>query len=321
MEKTEYSIFSMGDVLIDHITYLNGELNSLEKLNRNYRTSILTNIGGMPLFSIHAKKSGFSKVYFCGIVGRDCWGDFINKTLTREGVIPLLSVDNRNTGNAIIIYSSENNRLMITDLGANTNRKLGDVQSKILKTVDIIHLAGYDLTRDSTKELFEYVIENASKLNKFISFDLVPHKIFQYASAPEVIKYTKKVNIITLELETAIKLLNIDLKFNKFELIKDVIGELFKIYEMFILRVNNDVQIITNRQGCIIEKTYYSKQKDKTGYLDKLLADFLYKFLISKRSLKEYFERFKNTNNATFFKNFNEIDKGTLDIYSLKQLT
>lgn len=300
----------MGDVLIDHIAYLNKQPKSLEELTWDYGGSILTNIGGMPFFSINARKSGFSKVYFCGRVGRDYWGDFVKKSLMREEVIPLLTVDASNTGNVIIIYFSGDNRLMITDLGANKNRSIGDVERKILNEVDIIHLAGYDLTRDSTKELFEYVVENASELNKFISFDLVPHKIFTYLPVREVIKYTKNVNIITIELTTAIDLLNIDpYIFNKLELIKNVIEELLKIYEMCVLRVSNDVQIIANEQGCVIEKTFYSEQKIKTGYLDKILANFLYEFLKSKRSLKDSFKNFENTNNATFLKNYNEIDK------------
>lgn len=115
-----------------------------------------------------------SRVSFIGRVGNDVLGDFIDRTLRREGVdVRLIQRDQAEpTGTAVIFVLRGGEKTMFAFVGANGNVTLDSKQYKRLRRANLFHLSGYSLVEKTSGDTALVLMRQAKKYRVKISIDL-----------------------------------------------------------------------------------------------------------------------------------------------------
>ncbi len=176
-QSTVKNIFVIGSLNMDLVIetpYLPSEGETLCGSN------FMTNCGGKGANQSAACGKLGGKVYHCGTVGNDSFGEKLIDSLQKSGVNTdfIRRVDNVSTGIAVIIVSQGNNRIIL-DKGANSKlceadidkalecAKEGDVYlTQLENPIDVI---GYGLKKASEKGM--HVILNPAPANT----DILPY--------------------------------------------------------------------------------------------------------------------------------------------------
>ena len=109
---------------------------------------------------------------------------------------------------------------------------------------------------------------------KFVVLDVVPHRVFSIGINADYLECLSLANGIVLELGTARRMLQ------EYSLTEtNLINKLLDSYELVILRLNNDEQILATSKILKRTDTGYSKAVNKVGYLDRVLARELFEFV------------------------------------------
>lgn len=286
----------VGDVVIDYVVDLAKEsVKKYSDLDNRYEEKVTQLVGGSARnFAVCAIKEGFSISLVSKIGSKsenpkkpDSNGQFVIDSLKKENIKPLLTLAKRGkTGKVIIVYLPNDKRFMISDRGASVGFYKKDLSLKTLSAVrraDLLYVDGYNSLKNPLKSTAKYLMKEANKHNTLVAFDVVPHTIYQQMSFRQLKSYTKYVNIISFELNTARRFLELA-PVKKRPPIKNIIETLKPFtskYEVIFTRIGNECLAI-NRQG-IIEKISTKYGADiglkKRGYFDKAFTKFLHQYI------------------------------------------
>lgn len=134
------SVLVVGELNMDLI--LDG-LNKFPELNKEIfaHTMSLHMGSSAAIFAANLASIG-TKVSFVGKIGKDQYGDYILKTLSRKGVnIDNIIVDDNLKTGITIAFSFKNERSMITYPGAMLNLEESDVSDEVLKSFRHLHVS------------------------------------------------------------------------------------------------------------------------------------------------------------------------------------
>ncbi|MDK2896318.1 MAG: hypothetical protein PWP04_438 [Candidatus Atribacteria bacterium] len=121
---------------------------------------------------VDLKKLG-EEVVIVGKVGDDGLGEFIIKSLERQGIdISGIGIDSQNhTSATMVIVDDQGERTFLHYPGANRSLRAKDVKDNQLSFSEIIHVAGSFLMPGFDGQETALVFERAKKLNKITSLD------------------------------------------------------------------------------------------------------------------------------------------------------
>ena len=151
-------------------------------------SDFMTNAGGKGANQAYASGKLGGKVYMCGAVGNDSFGDTLLSSLASVGVNTdsIKRVEGVSTGVAVIVVTEGENRIII-DSGANACISESDIDAFLEKAEkgDIF------LTQlENPIEIVGYALEKAKEKGLLVLLNPAP-------ANKEIIKYLKYVDIIT----------------------------------------------------------------------------------------------------------------------------
>lgn len=180
------SIISIGELLIDFISQDIG--NSLSTSN-----TFLKKAGGAPanVSAVISRLGG--KASFCGKVGQDAFGKFLEDTLKSHGVDTefLIKDQDRPTTLAFVSLEADGERDFSFVRGADASLTISDIDMyKILKN-NIIHFgSATGFLPGELKETYKLLLEKACEKEIFISFDPNYRSAFWKGKEKEFIEHS-----------------------------------------------------------------------------------------------------------------------------------
>jgi sugar/nucleoside kinase (ribokinase family) len=188
------------------------------------------------------------------------------------------------TGRALIVRDEADQKAMVSHRGANQDLSLDDINDDVCANADAILVSGYSLLATPQAEVANWLIRHGRARGIPVVLDVVPHRVAKEGMTTYYSAALSEVNCLIVELGTAKALLG------KPEVSESsVLQLLLKRYEMVILRPNNEEQILAFGSERIVQRTGYGTASNKTGYLDKVSVQVLYRWLSARRaSAKEW---------------------------------
>ena len=237
--------------------------------------------GGSVANSIVGLSQLGNKVGFIGKVSEDDLGNKYEEGLKKENVEFFYSKKKEviPTGTCLILITPDSERTMVTFLGTAGEINENDIDTKAVKSSEILFLEGYLWDEGDPKKAFEKAINNSNKVAMSLSdlFCVERHK-------PHFLKLVKNKLDITFANEQEIMSL-IDVKdFN------EVINFAKEINKLIVITRGDKGAIAINKNEiveCSAKKDL--KIKDLTGAGDLFAGGFLHG-LINKKSIKESLE-------------------------------
>ncbi len=111
-------------------------------------------------------------VTLVGRIGADSAGETARTTLERAGVHTRLAIDpDRPTGTCIVLVSPDGERSMIPDAGANAALSPSDLPSPMLDATSHLHVVGYALLNQGSREAARRAIDLARSAGSSVSID------------------------------------------------------------------------------------------------------------------------------------------------------
>jgi sugar/nucleoside kinase (ribokinase family) len=132
--------------------------------------------GGSSANTIHGLAKLGMETTFIGTVGSDPFGEFFENDLKDCHIRPALSVSSTNTGRAISLVSPGGERTFATYLGAAVELSINQVDAKIFRENDHLHIEGYLVPNQA---LVEKALEQADRLGMSVSLDLASYNVVE----------------------------------------------------------------------------------------------------------------------------------------------
>jgi len=153
----------IGDVMVDVVASLSGPV----ALGDDSPARIEVRGGGSA-----ANVAAWGAAALVGRVGADARGAAAVAELRAAGVEPFLAVDDeRPTGTCIVLVAPGGERTMFPDAGANDALSPEDLPAALLRAGDHLHVAGYALLREGSREAARSAIERAVAAGMTVSVD------------------------------------------------------------------------------------------------------------------------------------------------------
>jgi sugar/nucleoside kinase (ribokinase family) len=293
LAQYDYMVTVIGHIAVDVISDLDvSEVKISDGKFSDYNRKIRNEIGGTGVVLALASQKLGCRTAVVGKVGSDVQGDFIRSKLDREGILPLLAVDeNVETGTVVMIYLQGDQRIILGSRGANahlTAKDFGTEAMQYLCSSDLLFVSGYTLLDSKPREAVYQITKIAHEAHTFVAFDIVPHTLYQLLTFEQLIHYTAYADAVTLELNTARRFLGLADRvrqpFDNKEI--DLISaKLLNYYQLVILNVSNDEQFVIDRfhvGSQTIRYTRYSQAEDKRAFLDKLFVSRVCEYIWAK---------------------------------------
>jgi sugar/nucleoside kinase (ribokinase family) len=189
MEK-EYDVSGIGSSLLDLIYNVDehileelglkkGEMRLIDKekskqiLNKLEFHKSKTIPGGSCSNTIAAASNLGSKTAFFGKIGNDHHGNLYEEQTSEIITTPILSKHPKeSTGHAITLITPDGERSFATHLGASSELDLETLSHDIITRSKILHLEGYQLANEKSREIILHAVKIAKQSNTKISIDL-----------------------------------------------------------------------------------------------------------------------------------------------------
>lgn len=187
-DSKTYDVFGVGNAIIDFILEVEeGVLNEFnlrkghfkgvndEELDLIFGKIEESRFRKMPGGSTCNIVNGVAKLggkcVFCGKVGAGINGIYYEDVLTADGVKPRLVRGGR-TGKALTFITPDTERSFAVSLGSAGDLVKEDIFEEDIKDSRIVHIEGYQLQNDKTREVALHVLDLAGKHNVPVSVDL-----------------------------------------------------------------------------------------------------------------------------------------------------
>jgi sugar/nucleoside kinase (ribokinase family) len=129
-------------------------------------------LGGSSMNAIRTLASLGAKTSFAGSVGRDTYGELIDKRLAEIGIKGKLQHVEAHTGICFILVTPDGERTMNTSLGASCLFDETIVPEQDIAQAKIFHFAGYQWANPSQIKAIRRALDVAKANDTLISFDL-----------------------------------------------------------------------------------------------------------------------------------------------------
>ena len=237
--------------------------------------------GGSVANSIVGLSQLGDNVGFIGKVSDDDLGQKYEEGLKKENVKFFYSKKKEKipTGTCLILITPDSERTMVTFLGTAGKISENDIDTKAVKSSEILFLEGYLWDEGDPKKAFEKAINNSNKVAMSLSdlFCVERHK-------PHFLELVKnKLDITFANEQEIMSLINVD----KFD---DVIDFAKEINKLIVITRGDKGAVAVNKNEiveCAAKKNL--KIKDLTGAGDLFAGGFLHG-LINNKSTKENLE-------------------------------
>ena len=237
--------------------------------------------GGSVANSIVGLSQLGDNVGFIGKVSDDDLGQKYEEGLKKENVRFFYSKKKEKipTGTCLILITPDSERTMVTFLGTAGKISENDIDTKAVKSSEILFLEGYLWDEGDPKKAFEKAINNSNKVAMSLSdlFCVERHKHHFL----ELVKH--KLDITFANEQEIMSLINVD----KFD---DVIDFAKEIDKLIVITRGDKGAVAVNKNEiveCAAKKNL--KIKDLTGAGDLFAGGFLHG-LINKKSTRESLE-------------------------------
>lgn len=300
-----FSAVTLGDVNLDWVVEaMDVPLDESSGLSACYFKEIKSLVGGNGVFFAEAaRQAGFSVSYLLATLGYDearqrpdPAAQVVIRRLEKGGITPLFSWDKRETGKVIILYRTDDKRIMFADRGANagfTLENLPDGTEDIVCKASIFHVSGYTLLREEQRQAAKYLMRLAKAAGVLTSVDIVPHDIFHTSNFDTVAKNTEFARAICIEASTAMGLLGLKQDWTKNR--EKVLAQLTSTYEYCLLRVNNRSDFVIATREKLSEFTVpYRQSITSLRFTDTVYSNAVLDFLRNGNAISDLAEMLKS---------------------------
>ncbi len=162
-------IVVLGDVMVDVVARLSGPI----ALGSDSAARVSWGSGGSAAnVAAWLVMAGVERPALVGRVGDDPQGRAAAEELAAGGVDARLAVDaERATGTCIVLVAPGGERSMLPDAGANDGLQPGDLPEDVLKPGGHLHVVGYVLLREGSREAARSAIARAKSAAMTVSVD------------------------------------------------------------------------------------------------------------------------------------------------------
>jgi len=278
--------YIIGDVNIDYVTDLAHVFVGSEP-NPCFQNAIASSVGGNAVFFAEAAcEAEFAKVTVLCSVGDDLAGARVLKYLKTLGIYVERSHSLRPTGQVIIIYQPNDQRIMVADRGANRDfRGAVEIDWQGVQASDLLYISGYMLLE---AEQCVAVHEMAAKFRASkakILVDIVPHDIWQTYSWQDYVKLCSGADYVAVELST---ITAFHQKYSETLQPMTAIELLLEDFEFCLLRLNAMSDFLIADQTRHRQFTIpYRRVTASLRFTDRVIAHVLQHYLADPNSLFE----------------------------------
>jgi ribokinase len=161
-------IVVVGDVMVDVVARLSGPLASAS----DAPAVIRLHGGGSAANAAAWLAAAGTEPILIGCIGDDERGRQAREELRMAGVDARLAVDpDLPTGTCIVLVAPDGERTMVPDAGANDALKAEDLPDELLEPDVHLHVAGYALLREGSREAARAAIRRATEAGMTVSVD------------------------------------------------------------------------------------------------------------------------------------------------------
>lgn len=164
--KKDLDVVSLGEVLIDFTTTGISDRNNM---------LFEANAGGAPCNVLAMLRQLNKEVAFIGKVGRDLFGDVLEKAMTDRGILTdgLVRDSHIPTTLAFVhtLTNGEREFSFYRNPGADMMLEKGDIKEELIKRTKVFHYGSLSMTHEQNYDATRYAIELAKKQNCIISYD------------------------------------------------------------------------------------------------------------------------------------------------------
>jgi sugar/nucleoside kinase (ribokinase family) len=199
-------VLVVGDVMVDVIALMSSPL------ARNSDTpSQITTSGGGSGANVAAWLASLGvRTTFVGCVGDDALGRAGLAALSDAGVdVSRLAVDEtRATGTCVVLVEADGQRSMLPDAGANDSLVPGDLIGSLFHPGRHMHLSGYTLLREGSREAGLIAVTRALEVGMTVSVDPSSAALLDTVGAPAFLQWTQGVSLLLPNVDEALALSN-----------------------------------------------------------------------------------------------------------------
>ncbi len=208
------------------------------------------------------------KTIFCGKVGIDKHGMIIEQTMNDDNIKPVLVQGNVQTGTCISLVTPDNERTMITDLGAAITFKEKELILDDVKRSKLVYVTGYFLEDEVLRTISLRVLEEAKKHGKLIAIDVSDSALIERTNG-KIQEIIEKYADIVFANEEEVKALT-----GKSE--EEGLEELSKVTKIAIVKIGKKGALVKENDKVFKVPGFEVKAIDTTGAGDNFAAGFLY---------------------------------------------
>ncbi|HCW53024.1 MAG TPA: carbohydrate kinase [Clostridium sp.] len=258
-------VLCAGEALIDFVSTKPGA--SLKDTDGFVRKA-----GGAPANVAAAISKLGAEAYFCGTVGNDFFGEFLEETFKKNNINTdmMIKLNNRNTTLAFVSLKEDGDRDFRFMRGADSELTFDDVQNN-LDQFDLFHFGSATAFLDGElKDTYYKLKAYAKKNNKIITFDANYRDALFEDKKDEFVKcckdFIKDSNIVKLSEEEAVLISNMDNIENAAKYIVSL-G-----CENLIITIGKKGALLTTREKQVLIPTTEVKMLDATGAGDAFIG-------------------------------------------------
>jgi sugar/nucleoside kinase (ribokinase family) len=161
-------VFCLGDVMVDVLASLPGPL----AIGSDTPAPIVIGHGGSAANTAAWLASVGASAVFMGRVGADAFGDAALAALAAHGVRTDVVVDHdAATGICVVLIGPDGERTMVPSAGANDRLSPDDLPTAQFTAEDRLHVSGYALLREGSREAATAALKAAGQAGLAISVD------------------------------------------------------------------------------------------------------------------------------------------------------
>ncbi len=187
------SIVVLGDVNVDILSLISGEINYASDTSAINRLAVGGSPCNMAAWAAHSK----AQVTLIADVGNDFLGQWlIDQLHTGSIATELISRTPERTGTCVIIVDDKGQRTMFPDFGANLDMTLDDIRTNAIRDARYLVMSAYTFLRPETQSLALQALEIAKAANTRVVVDAASSAPIRACGAVTVRTYLEQADIV-----------------------------------------------------------------------------------------------------------------------------